>query len=348
MKISTCRSYFIVALEQREKIAMRNSQHPIRTGYSAATVASEVLKDRDLTGLQAIVTGGYSGLGVETVRALVNAGAKVLVPARDLEKAARTLQGINAEVLQMDLADPTSIDAFATEFLARNQPLDILINSAGIMACPLQRDARGYELQFATNHLGHFQLTARLWPALVSAGNARVVSVSSRGHFFSDVDFEDPNFEHRDYDRWIAYGQSKTANVMFVVGLDARGQSQGVRAFALHPGAIVTELSRHMNAEELEAAGAFDAEGKPVADLSRGLKSIEQGAATSVWAATSAQLGDLGGLYLEDCDIAEIAPDPEPDVEPARIGVRSYAIDPVRAERLWALSEKLTGVSLST
>jgi NAD(P)-dependent dehydrogenase (short-subunit alcohol dehydrogenase family) len=325
---------------------MRNSQHPLHTGYSAATIASEVLEGRDLSGLQAIVTGGYSGIGVETVRALRNAGANVLVPARDLDKASRTLHGIDVQVVKMDLTDPASIDAFATEFLARNQPLDILINSAGIMASPLARDARGYEQQFATNHLGHFQLTARLWPALVNAGSARVVSVSSRGHFFSDVDFEDPNFERRDYDRWIAYGQSKTANVMFAVGLDARGAAHGVRAFALHPGAIVTELSRHMSAKELAAAGAFDADGKPVADLARGLKSVEQGAATSVWAATSAQLNDLGGLYLEDCDVAVITPDPEPGVEPERVGVRGYAIDPVKAERLWALSEQLTGVSL--
>ena len=331
---------------------MPTVQAPIHTGFGPASTAREVLAGIDLSGKTAIVTGGYSGIGVETTRALREAGARVVVPARDLDKARATLDGIDAEIAAMDLADPASIDAFATTFVADGAPLHILIDSAGVMACPLTRDARGYELQFATNHLGHFQLAARLWPALAAAGGARVVSVSSRGHRYAPVDMADPNFEQREYDRWLAYGQSKTANVLFALALDARGQSHGVRAFAVHPGAIVTDLARHMSVEELQKLGAVDAHGQPVVDIARGMKNPQQGAATSVWAATSPQLDGMGGVYCEDCDISPVMDD-ETDTpldqsrQEARntFGVRSWAIDPLAAERLWALSERLTGVA---
>lgn len=322
-------------------------QRPIPSGFGPSTTAAEVLAGIDLSGRQAIVTGGYSGIGVETVRALRNAGARVLVPSRDLDKAARTLDGIDAEVLPMDLTDPASIDAFVQAFLDRGQPLHLLINSAGVMACPLQRDARGYEHQFATNHLGHFQLTARLWPALKAANGARVVSLSSRGHHYSPVDFDDIHFERREYERWIAYGQSKTANSLFAVGLDARGREHAVRAFALHPGAIITELARYLSTDELKAANALDEHGQPITDVALGFKNVQQGAATSVWAATSAQLDGLGALYLEDCDIAAFAPEPEKGDAERRVGVRAYAVDPEQAERLWSISEVQTGVRWS-
>ncbi len=328
---------------------MSSVQAPIHSGFTMASTADEVLAGIDLTGKTAIVTGGYSGIGTETSRALRAAGARVIVPARDLAKARKVLEGIDVEIEPMDLADPASIDAFAERFLARGEPLHILVNSAGVMAMPLTREARGYEMQFATNHLGHFQLTARLWPALRGAGGARVVSVSSRGHRFAGVDFDDPSFEHRAYDPWVAYGQSKTANVLFALGVDKRGEADGIRAFALHPGAIMTDLVRHISQDELRAFGAIDEEGRPVVDLERGFKSVPQGAATSVWCAASPQLDGMGGVYCEDVEVSPILV--EADNTPGRVssdvGVRPWAIDPAAAETLWALSEKLTGVSLA-
>jgi NAD(P)-dependent dehydrogenase (short-subunit alcohol dehydrogenase family) len=209
------------------------------------------------------------------------------------------------------------------------------------MANPLTRDARGYESQFSTNHLGHFQLTARLWPALRRAKGARVVSVSSRGHRRAGVDFDDPNFERREYDRWVAYGQSKTANALFAVALDAMAQRQGVRAFSVHPGGVVTDLSRYMSAEDLRAYGAVDEQGRPLIDPARNLKTPEQGAATSVWCSTSPQLEGLGGVYCENCDIAVAVPaDSTED-----LGVRPWAVDPELADRLWRLSERLTSIT---
>jgi len=207
------------------------------------------------------------------------------------------------------------------------------------MASPLVRDGRGYESQFATNHLGHFQLTVEMWPALRRAGGARLVSVSSRGHMLAGVDFDDPNFRTRAYDPWIAYGQSKSANALFAVALDAIGEQHGVRAFSVHPGGVVTDLSRFMSADELRTAGAIDDQGRPIIDPARNLKTPEQGAATSVWCATSQRLDGLGGLYCEDCDIAVATPAESTE----QLGVRPWAIDPEFADRLWSLSERLTG-----
>ena len=314
---------------------MTSEQKPLNSGFGAKTTAREVLAGRDLTGKTVVVTGGYSGVGLETTRALAEAGATVVVPARTQEKALRALAGIpRVEVETLELIDPASIDAFAGRFLDTGRQLDMLINNAGIMAPPLRRDARGYESQFATNHLGHFQLTARLWPALKRAGKARVISVSSTGIMFGGVDFDDPNFERREYDKWKAYGQSKTANALFAVALDKRGQAQGVRAFSVHPGGIYTDLARDLSDEEL----AFDGE----------LKTPEQGAATSVWCATSPQLEGKGGVYCMDVDIAEAISEfipQRPGQQPT--GVLAWAIDPDLAERLWHLSEKMTGVKFS-
>jgi NAD(P)-dependent dehydrogenase (short-subunit alcohol dehydrogenase family) len=333
---------------------MSTPQAPIGSGFGAASTAEEIIRGRDLRGKVAIVTGGYSGLGRETARVLRAAGAAVIVPTRDLGRATAALKGIDGiEIEAMDLLDPASIDGFADRFLATRRPLHILVNSAGIMACPLTRDARRYESQFATNHLGHFQLTARLWPALRQANGARVVSVSSWGHRYSPVVFDDPNFERRDYDRWSAYGQSKTANVLFARALDERGQAEGVRAFSLHPGGILgTGLEKHVTREELLAFGAIDKDGKPVRDPARNLKTIEQGAATSVWCATSPQLDGMGGIYCENCDIAppvskELEAKARGDTTrpPGAMGVMPYATDLEAAERLWNLSERLLGQS---
>jgi NAD(P)-dependent dehydrogenase (short-subunit alcohol dehydrogenase family) len=314
---------------------MTTPQSPLQSGYGMRTEAREALGGRDLTGKVAIVTGGYSGLGLETTKALAGAGAIVIVPARSAEKAQKAIVGIaNVEQATLDLTDPASIDAFASGFLSRTKKLDILINNAAIMAAPLARDARGYEAQFATNHLGHFQLTARLWPAL--KGGARVVSLSSVAHRRSGVDLDDPNFEHTPYDRWVAYGRAKSANALFALGLDRRSAAHGVRAFSVHPGGIMTNLQRFMPEEEKRAMGWIDEHGNthPM------FKTPSQGAATSIWCATHAQLDGMGGVYCEDCDIAQpVAADDE-----GFTGVRPWATDPAIAEGLWALSEEMTGV----
>ena len=255
----------------------------------------------------------------------------------------------------MDLLDPASIDGFAETFLASGRPLHILVNSAGIMALPtLTRDSRGYECQFATNHLGHFQLVARLWPALRQANGARVVSVSSWGHHYSPVVFDDPNFNHRPYDPWVGYGQSKTANILFAVELDKRGKAEGIRAFSLHPGSIVgTGLEKHVSAEQLRAAGVIDEHGNPVLDSSRNLKTVAQGAATSVWCATSPQLNGMGGVYCENADIAPLETSDDKtrweigdSTRSRHTGVMPYAVDSEAANHLWVLSEQLTGASI--
>ena len=327
---------------------MNPAQHPIPSGFNQDTTAEQVAAGVDLTGKTAIVTGGYAGIGRETVRVLAKAGATVIVGARDLAKATKNLAGVpGVDIRPLDLLDPKSIDAFAESFVAEGRPLHVLINNAGVMANPLTRDARGYESQFATNHLGHFQLTARLWPALVAANRARVVNVSSRGHRFAPVDLDDPNFDRRPYDKWKSYGQSKTANVLFSVEVDRLGQTHGVRSFGLHPGAIIeTDLSRHLTSDDLKAFGVTIEDGKMKFDASAApfaLKTVPQGAATTVWCATSRQLDGLGGVYCEDCDVA--ARTAADDLHSG--GVRDWAIDPEAAKGLWELSERLTGVQFA-
>jgi len=312
-------------------------QAPIHSGFGELTTAREAVGQRDLRGVIAIVTGGHAGIGLETTRALSGAGTTVIVGARTLDKARAALAGIaRVEVEALDLFDPASIDAFAARFLESGRPLNMLVNNAGIMATPLVRDRRGFESQLATNHLGHFQLTARLWPALRKASGARVVSLSSRGHRRSGVDFADPHFERRPYDKWLAYGQSKTANALFALALDARGEAHRVRAFSVHPGSIITELMRSMSDEEQRAAIAAS---RKVSIL----KTPEQGAATSVWCAMSPQLEGMGGVYCEDVDVAEAVPADFPEQR----GVRPWAMDRDLAERLWTKSEDWTGVPFS-
>ena len=319
---------------------MITEQKPLISGFGARTTAEEALAGRDLRGKITIVTGGHAGLGLETTRVLSDAGATIIIGARDPQKAQVAVAKMkNVAVSQLDLASPSSIDRFANEFLNSNRALDLLINNAGIMATPLMRDDRGYEMQFATNHLGHFQLTARLWEALKKSGNARVVALSSFGHSRSGVNFSDPNFNQRPYDKWEAYGQSKSANSLFAVELDKRGQDHGIRGFAVHPGGILTDLARYLTDEDFKAFGIYRENG--VLKGPESLKNIEQGAATTVWCAVSSQLNDKGGVYCEDCDIAPMLPADSK----LRSGVRPWAVDKAAAEILWVLSEKLTSLS---
>lgn len=311
-------------------------QHKIGSGFGARSTADDVLAGIDLTGRLALVTGGYSGIGVETTRALTKAGARVVVPARRVGAAEENLAGIDGvEVAELDLGDLDSVRAFAERFLATGRPLDIVIDSAGIMACPETRVGPGWEAQFATNHLGHFALVNRLWPA-IEPGGARVVSVSSTGHHASPIRWDDVHWRNG-YDKWEAYGQAKTANALFALQLDRLGQERGVRAFSLHPGGILTPLQRHLPKQEMVERGWIDEDGNLL--YPEAFKTPQQGAATQVWAATSPQLNGMGGVYLEDCDIAEPAP-----ADGTRVGVKEWATDPEQAARLWALSAELTGV----
>lgn len=319
-------------------------QQPVGSGFSRASTTQDVIKGIDLTGKIAIVTGGNTGIGLETAQTLAAAGATVIVPARDVAKAKRNLgASSNVTIASMDLMDPVSIDAFAEEFLASGNALHLLINNAGIMWVPLRRDERGIESQLATNYLAPFQLTAKLWPALKKAQGARVVNVSSGGHQFSDFNFDDPNFQYRDYETLIGYGQSKTALNLFTMELDARAKEYGIRAYSLCPGSVgETELSREAPADLFHKLGYSDADGNILAEVAASLKTIPQGAATSVWCATSPHLNCIGGVYCEHVDVAAIQADT------AIIGgIKPYSLDEINAKKLWSLSEAWTGLAFN-
>ncbi|MBL7740492.1 MAG: SDR family NAD(P)-dependent oxidoreductase [Chitinophagaceae bacterium] len=317
-------------------------QQPTGSGFNATSTTSDVIKGIDLTGKIAIVTGGNTGIGLETTKTLAAAGATVIVPARDIEKAKRNLQGTsNVELEAMDLMDPLSIDGFAYKFLASGRALHLLINNAGIMWVPLRRDKRGIESQLATNYLALFQLTARLWPALKMANGARVVNVSSHGHQFAPFSFEDPNFMNREYETLQGYGQSKTAVNLFSLELDSRSQSSNVRVYSVHPGSIGgTELGREAPLELFQQMGFCDADGNLLPEVAASLKTIPQGAATTVWCATSSLLNHIGGVYCEDADIARLASDTAMSE-----GVKAYSLDEAGAKKLWTLSEEMTGIA---
>lgn len=323
-------------------------QHPLNSGFHASTTAAEVIKGIDLKSKIAIVTGGNAGIGLETTKVLAAAGATVIVPARDLEKAKKNLEGIaNVELEEMDLIDPASIDAFAAKFIASGRPVHMLINNAGIMWVPLQRDSRGIESQLATNYLGQFQLVARLWPALKKANGARVVNVSSYGHQMAPFNFDDPNFDHREYQTLQAYGQSKTASNLFALELDNLARAFKVSAYSLHPGSIHgTELARSADIALFKQMGFFDEDGHIKPEVMANLKTIPQGAATTVWCATSPMLDAIGGVYCEDCDIAEL--DYGHFGEGNGLGTRGvqpYSLDEANAKKLWDLTEKMTGIT---
>ncbi|WP_214409175.1 SDR family NAD(P)-dependent oxidoreductase [Sphaerisporangium fuscum] len=309
---------------------MTVKQHKIGSGFGPTSTADDVLAGIDLSGSTALVTGGYSGLGLETTRALARAGARVVVPARRLAVAREALRGLpGTEAEEVDLADLESVRAFCDRFLETGRALDIMINGAGVMACPETRVGPGWEGHFAINHLGHFALVNRLRPALPAG--ARVVSVSSSGHFLSGIRWDDTQFTGG-YDGWLAYAQSKTANALFAVHLG----TLGVRAFAVHPGSILTPLQRHVPPEQQRALGWVTSAGEPAP----GFKTPPQGAATAVWAATSPLLEEYGGAYCQDCDVA----DPATGDDMLVGGVKPWAVDPAEASRLWELSSELTGL----
>lgn len=317
-------------------------QKPIGSSFNAKSTSAEVIKGIDLSGKIAIVTGGNTGIGLETVKTLAGAGATVIVPARDIEKAKKNLHGIDkVEIEEMDLMNPNSINAFTDKFLASDRPLHLLINNAGIMWVPLRRDSRGIESQLAVNYLAQFQLTAKLWTALKKAIGARVINVSSQGHQFAPFNFDDPNFEHREYETLQGYGQSKSAVNLFSLELDNRAKEFGVRAYSLHPGSIGgTELAREAPLELFVQMGFCDEKGNMLPEIAASLKTIPQGASTTIWCATNPQLKDIGGVYCEDNDIAEPYLGQE-----FSSGVKPYSLDETNAKHLWELSEKLTGIT---
>jgi NAD(P)-dependent dehydrogenase (short-subunit alcohol dehydrogenase family) len=321
---------------------MTSPQAPIGSGFGMRSEPHEILEGVDLTGKRVVITGGYSGLGLETTRALAAAGATIVAPARRPDHARQVFADENlGDVIvgELDLADLASVEAFAGTQLAAGTPIDIMIDNAAVMACPETRVGDGWEAQFATNHLGHFALVNRLWPLIAEAGGGRVVSLSSTGHKRSPIRWDDIYFTAGDYEKWTAYGQAKTANALFAVQLDRLGESVGVRAFAVHPGGIMTPLQRHLTQDEMTAMGWLDSDGNPN-DV---FKSPTQGATTTLWCATSSQLDGMGGVYCEDCDISQPT---DPDSPFARfLGVDAHAIDPAAAERLWARSAELTGVN---
>jgi len=308
---------------------------PIVSPFSATSTAADVLEGIDLSGKSAVVTGASSGIGVETARALAGAGAHVVLAVRNLEAGrstaadiARTHPQASLDVRSLDLADLASVDRFSGSW---SGPLDLLINNAGIMMTPELRTEQGWEMQFATNHLGHFALALGLHAALAEAGAARIVSLSSSGHGMSDIVYEDLFFERRPYDPGQAYGQSKTANVLFAVEATRRWAGEGITANAVMPGGIWTNLQRHWDPQALADTKAY------VADSGMAMKTPAQGAATSVFAATSELLEGVGGLYLEDCRQAEVVP----EIIGGTHGVRDYALDPAHATRLWNVSLEL-------
>lgn len=310
--------------------------------FDRDSTTDEVLQGLDLSGKTAIITGASGGLGAETARALVAKGCSVTITARDKSKAQGVVDGITAafpegqiDIAELELSQPDSVRAFANNWQQTHQQLDLLILNAGVMACPLTRTEQGWEMQLATNHFGHFLLTQNLLPSLQAATSARVIALSSAGHVLSPVLFDDVHFEHSDYNPWVAYGQSKSANALFALEADRRLQSRGIRVFSVHPGMIHTDLARYLDEEA-------------IADMMQRMKSaprmqaktVPAGAATSVWAATAPELAGKGGLYLADCNIAPSAAEQEG-------GYEAHIADTDAAARLWLLTEEALGIKFS-
>ena len=313
-------------------------QKPIGSGFGAKSETTEVLEGIDLNGKVALVTGGYSGIGLETTRALSDCGARVIVPARRRDIAIDELEGIinKEDILNLDLANPNSVYKFVEEFVDNGITLDILINNAAVMACPQMLTDNGWDLQFAVNHIGHFILTKGLLPSLLQSNESRVVTLSSTGHKLSGIRWDDIHFEN-DYDKWQSYGQSKTAASLLAIELDSRMKNEGIRALSVHPGGIFTPLQRHLQKEEMIALGWLNEDGELSEMAAAGFKSATQGASTTLWCATNPMLSDIGGVYCENCDVAAR----EDDGPNARyVGVADWAIDTEEANKLWEETER--------
>jgi NAD(P)-dependent dehydrogenase (short-subunit alcohol dehydrogenase family) len=313
--------------------------------FGATSTTDEVLEGVDLSGKRILVTGVSAGLGVETARTLAAHGAEVVGAARDLRKAkaateqvrAQAAHGGGLELVEVDLASLASVRACADALTSKGEAFDLVIANAGVMACPKGRTSDGFETQFGTNHLGHFVLVNRLVPLLKPG--SRLVNLSSAGHRFSDVNLDDPNFEHTPYTEFGAYGRSKTANILFAVEFDRRHKANGVRATAVHPGGIQTELGRHLSPEVIkELIDGINAANAASGAQAFSWKTIPQGAATSVWSGLVASADEVGGRYCEDCQVAKLA-----EGDDIRGGVRAYALDPDHAKALWAKSEEMVG-----
>lgn len=315
-----------------------NDQKNLNSGFGAKSEPSEILDGINLSGKTAIVTGGYSGIGIETTRALSEAGANVIIPARRTEEAMVALDGIipKDNIFEMDLSDLDSIKRF-TDLVKNNLSLSILINNAGIMACPESKTSNGWDLQFAVNHIGHFVLTHELIDSMDQSSGARIINLSSTAHKFSGICWDDIHFLNS-YDKWVSYGQSKTATSLFSIELDRRFKDKNIRSFAVHPGGIFTPLQRHLQQEEMVAMGWLNEDGSLSELAKAGFKSSTQGASTSLWAATSSQLDNKGGLYCENCDVANLAGG---SPEERYFGVRDWAVDSDEAKKLWHSTEKM-------
>ena len=311
-------------------------QKPVDSGFGANSEPAEVLKDIYLGGKVAMVTGGYSGIGLETTRALKEAGARVIVPARRKDVAESALSGIveSEDILNLDLADPSSAQSFVNEFVDSGMSLDMLINNAAVMACPQMPTKEGWDLQFAVNHIGHFIITKGLLPTMSSSGS-RIVTLSSTGHKLSGIQWEDVHFEES-YDKWKAYGQSKTAASLLAVEISERMKDEGIKTYSVHPGGIFTPLQRHLEKEEMIALGWLGEDGELSEMAAANFKSPTQGASTSLWCATSPMLEEVSGVYCENCDVAVR----QEDGPMARyIGVADWAVDTDEAAKLWDLTE---------
>ena len=312
-----------------------------QSGFHARSTGAEVLADQDLSGITAIVTGGYSGIGIETTKALAAKGARVIVPVRTPAKAEAALAGIDGDVTSapLDLADLASVRQFAQGVLDSHDQLHLLINNAGIMACPLARVGPGWESQFGINHMGHFALTTALMPLLRKTPGARVVALSSTAHKMADINWDDIQFEAGKYSKWLAYGQAKTANALFANALSRRLKNSGGLAFSVHPGGIFTPLQRHLSHDEQVRLGWLNEDGSPSELAKQGFKTPDQGCSTTLFAATSDKLAGKPGVYCEDGDIAQPT---DPDSPMARyMGVNAHACSDEGAERLWDVSEAL-------
>ena len=316
-------------------------QKPLDSGFNSKTRADEITKDIDLTGKIAIVTGGYSGIGIETTRALINSGAEVIIPAKRSEVAIKNLEGIVSKenVIEMDLSDLNSVKNFTDGYKENFNRLDLLINNAGIMACPETRIGDNWESQIAVNHFGHFLLTKELMDMMANNDGARFVSLSSSAHSLTGVLWDDIHFLSNPYDKWLAYGQSKTASSLIAIEFDRLMKDKGVRGFSVHPGGIITPLQRHLQKEEMVALGWMKEDGSPTELTKNFFKTTSQGASTTVWCATSSSLNEIGGVFCEDCDIAKRKNEVDESMQ-RYFGVADWAVDIDEASKLWELTEK--------